>query len=302
MFRFAIVVLPTLIIASAHHADAWTQPQQQLPTCNVSVPVTTIDGKGNIRVGELNASDLHVRIGGREVTPTISKDRAQHLTILVDVSGSMREAWPVVLPTTRQLLAQVPRDQRFSLYLFGEKIHRADSHVSADELLGEFADPKKVTGKTGFYAAMIRALSDEPREPGDAMLILSDGAENMKEGNLDHVRRLLRDRGVRLYVFAYPPERPMVIEDVIASPTLVEFTGTSGGWMWVMERKLRKANLGDTIVNPGIVASLLTYSRLELAIPNRRKAQKLKIEWSFKKKKKALPNLVAPAYVRPCEP
>jgi VWA domain-containing protein len=85
-------------------------------------------------------------------------------------------------------------------------------------------------GHTALLDALVEAIQmfDSP-QPGDVILLISDGIDNSSRAQLRDVRRRMLERGLRLFSFVPSEEYPM-LEDANSSPdSLVSLSRDTGG-------------------------------------------------------------------------
>src|SRR5262249_51275305 len=83
---------------------------------------------------------------------------------------------------------------------------------------------------TALLDALVEAIQmfDSPR-PGDVILLISDGIDNYSRAQVREVRRVLLERGLRLFTFVPTEEYPR-LDDANSSPDfLVSLSRDTGG-------------------------------------------------------------------------
>jgi hypothetical protein len=159
---------------------------------------------------------LHASLG--KVPLEISnfvKIRSNRILILVDISGSME------IPGLRKLLdlvlQQVPRESSLAFGFFNDKVILSDGFSDAEQFGKALRQLPTlgVNGHTALYDALDQGLKlFHTPNPGDSILLISDGDENGSRAGAKTIKREVLESGLRLfmimptYVIESPPHGP----------------------------------------------------------------------------------------------
>jgi VWFA-related protein len=160
---------------------------------------TVVDDKGHL-VNDLTLNDFHVWEDGVEQTPKSfqHQDVPVSIGILVDNSGSMRDKRSAVNAAALRLVrASNPQDAAFVVN-FSDRAFLDQGFTSdiakLDRGLAHF-DSKGPTALYDAVAASADELSKHAKQPKQALLIITDGADNASRLNLEQAIRRVQNLG-----------------------------------------------------------------------------------------------------------
>ena len=177
----------------------------------VSLSVAVTDRQGR-PVPRLGASDLALFDDGvrQEISLFAQEEWPIRLSILLDGSGSMQQALPVVKRAAEQLVRTLqPRDEvqvaRFTRSLDVLQAPTADKDALVRAIAGIEAG-----GQTALYNALYVTLKDLGREPGRelarrAVVVLTDGEDTASMVSDEQLLELARRAGVVVYTIGMLP-------------------------------------------------------------------------------------------------
>lgn len=195
----------------------------------VLLPCAVVDDKGR-PVLDLNRNDFHIWEDGvpQTLTSFIHQDLPVSLGILIDSSGSMLDKRTAVDSAAERLLAESnPRDAAFVVN-FNDKAY-LDQGFTVDRValqrgIGHF-DARGPTALYDAVAASADELSKHGKEPRQALLIVTDGADNASRIALQEAIRRVQNLGgpvvytIGLLYDAEPKEADKARQDLEALST-----------------------------------------------------------------------------------
>lgn len=215
--------------------------------CIQKIPVNVLDQK-RTAITALGPEVFQARM--REtIIPVRGLEQVSHrrILVLVDESGSMDRANTVgtfelqavqnMEETLTQLLSQLPAGSSAAYGLFSKKSLFTDGFISDPKELGKaIADVKEKfknpgTGSTALFDSLYQAaLKFAPAEPGDTIVLMTDGGENSSKLIARDFERRFLSLGLRLVVLMVggrPPNAPEEIEGPEKFLHLAQETGGS---------------------------------------------------------------------------
>jgi hypothetical protein len=145
---------------------------------------------------------LHASLGRVPLEiSNFAKIRGNRILILVDISGSME------IPGLRTLLdlvlQHVPPGSSLAYGFFNESVILSDGFIDADQFGKALRQLPTlgVKGHTVLYDALDQGLKLFARpDPGDSILLISDGGENSSNAGAGTIKKKVLDSGVRLFM------------------------------------------------------------------------------------------------------
>lgn len=184
--------------------------------CEQILPFNALDQKtGNI-VASLRPELLQARLGGLAVRITgIAPVERRRVLVLVDKSGSMapkngvgshqKETLEVTENTLTELLKELPHGVSVAYGFFNDKTVFTEGFFRDPKELQQAVAatreklPKPDQGGTALFDALHQAiLRFETPQPGDVIVLLSDGGENRSRLTEREFEKEMRRSGVRL--------------------------------------------------------------------------------------------------------
>jgi len=229
-------------------ASAQTIPPTS-PNCVRRTVVVTVSDKAG-PVTTLSKSNFLLALKSRPlnvVTATVPRQPPRAI-LVIDLSGSMRSLGEleVVSSLARGFIDAAPSQAPLALLTFADRVKdRLDfstpKEILVDKLKAISGEPETAQGgRTAVLDALIQA-SDMFGTPqlGDVIFLISDGGDNRSHAQASGVKRLLLERGVRVYSFipfdkVFPTE-----EGENGVTTLVNLSQDTGGRPMPFERIAR---------------------------------------------------------------
>jgi hypothetical protein len=209
------------------------------------MPAIMLNEDTRLFVPALTAERLHVKIGGA-VSPVTSVDPIARfrVLILIDASGSMepikkpmnrqRKALEIVSRTLDELLDQLPQGvsveygmfNNFAVFGPGFIADPAELRKSRSDLI-ERLKHRGLKG-TALYDALHDGLERfDPPQPGDSILVLTDGVDNESRSKAGKIQEEAAIKGVRLFTILFHSNEPDTEGSVPEIPNFAERTGGS---------------------------------------------------------------------------
>jgi hypothetical protein len=189
----------------------------QAQDCTQVIPAILVNEETHEAVPSMTADRLHAKAGKLAIPITaLEPIKSFRVLILIDASGSMdptntpfthrREALEVLNKALDELLDQLPPHVRLEYGVFNKNAafgpeFTADGHQLRRSLVDSTERAKGNRFKeTALYDAVKEALErfDSP-QPGDSILMLTDGGDNVSHANPEKIEEEAARRGVRLF-------------------------------------------------------------------------------------------------------
>ena len=213
--------------------------------CTQAMPATMVDEETGTFISGITADRLHAKVGSVRVPITrVERIPSFRVLILFDTSGSMeqkdtpfmhqRRVLPLIDSTLDGLVGELPQGSRVEYGLFNDNaVFSSEFTSDVKKLRQSLLEAKqqlkpRELRKTALYDAIGAGLArfDRP-QPGDSMIIVTDGEDNKSRLTAAKVQEEAARKGVRVFTiliegndFGYQGEG-LVISD------LAEHTGGS---------------------------------------------------------------------------
>lgn len=215
--------------------------------------VDVVEKKTSAQVDGLSASNFRVTVDGKptKVLEAERRELRSHVVVLLDSSGSMDTKWEPAIDLAEQVLESLRPQTEVSLLPFSDPTKRPLQLVPASEALPTLEAMRKPTngkpltkGLTTLWDAMNYAIEAKKLQINDALVLISDGDENHSHDSLASTKKLVSERGIRIFVLYLFDSSPLAGENLptnaIPSPPPVsygplllhDFVNDSGGaWL-----------------------------------------------------------------------
>jgi len=216
--------------------------------CTTYVVVDTFDGKTGQGIDDLKAGNFLAKTGGVSL-PVVSAAQNFDNRVLVLLQKSVSPDKPKMQEQMREmadLVRQAPAGRAIAFGVFAEKAFISSQFstdpekrtMAVDAVLAQAA---QLPGKTStVYDSLHQALAAfGPHQPGDTILLMSDGVDHTSKRNPSDLNKEFTDKGVRLLVvvqsglpvnFAnYFPENHPEYQKVFLAPALKILSKQTGG-------------------------------------------------------------------------
>jgi hypothetical protein len=198
--RISLIAL--LFVTSLNLANL---PAQDTGCTRRSVPVSVVDREWNL-VRNLSAANFRGKLHGHnvEILSASNDTCPRHIVLLLDASGSMREAWNATKSVGEDLIRYAPPQASIAQMAFSERIlDAADFDQDRLALLKRHAALVKgvrTGGRTALYDAVARGLSAWGRlDFGDVVFAVTDGGDNRSRTEPESLEQDLLRARIRLF-------------------------------------------------------------------------------------------------------
>jgi len=226
------VCLPILFLNTA--ADLTAQSPNRNRSTSVTIPVSVYD-RGGRPVTDLKQDDFQILEGNerQKITSFRHEDNPLSIGLVIDNSGSMRNRRQRINSAVLAFVRESnPEDEAF-IVNFGDTAYVEQQFTSS---LGDLIDAfEKLNprGQTALYDAISLSadkLMKEGRKDVRAILLVSDGEDNVSKTKYDDALRRLQESNVTLYAIglmedARSGQRP----SAKAKKVLQDFADATGG-------------------------------------------------------------------------
>lgn len=223
----------------------------------VEVYATVMD-KGERPIRGLSPDAFEILDGGQpqELVSFGSSSDSLSLAVLLDTTGSMRDALPVVKNATNLMIDQLGKDDSVAIYGFSNGI----------ELLQDFTQDKRAAkltvrrlraeGATALFDALARVSQDLTARPGKrAIVVFTDGEDNSSVLNMESAVLRARKSGVPVYTIAQG--------DALKARTLVKalesLSENTGGKLFKAQKSSQMDEIFQSISADLQASYLLSY-------------------------------------------
>jgi len=228
----------------------------------LTVVATDVHGRpvSSLQPQELAVIEDGHRIDHFDLRP--ASDLPLRIAVVLDLSGSMRKSWPVVRDSLGQSLQRVlqPQDQLLVI-AFDNKIELDKTFRDARELTP--LELPRAGGLTALYDTVVLAcrenvLNDTAEPRHSAVILLSDGEDNLSRHDLQDDIETAQSAGIALYTITSHSHRIHKSGDGI----LRELASSTGGQAFIVENSAELENALSTIQNE-LRSSYLLYYRTD---------------------------------------
>jgi hypothetical protein len=214
--------------------------------CTQTLPAIFLNEQTREAVTAITADRLHAKVG-KVLLPVISVEPIPsfRVLILIDTSGSMDAHVPLfnqrrALETTNQaldeLLDQLPPGVQIEYGAFNQgAVFGAEFTADAQELRRSKAESIERTKRhgersTALYDAVQQGLEHfYSVQPGDSILILTDGGDNLSESKPEKIQEEAAKKGVRLFTILFTGNNHVSAPTEESPATMFDFAEHTGG-------------------------------------------------------------------------
>ena len=242
--------------------------------CRQTLVVNALDRR-DLPFGGLSANDFRATSQGQEVhivSSQFMENGTGKTIVLLDASGSMgggkSNKWKIALTAVSEFVSSAPQQMQISFMAFADTIRQKFSAVDGRKAIEEWLqdattpNPANLKGSTALYDTILTALKElEPRQPGNALYVITDGGDNKSSEAITRLDRELQSTGTRLFVFLLNDAQTE--EQRIDARELYELTQKSGGLLVsVGSDRIGVTPTGSYSYDSKVVTAIRTSTRI----------------------------------------
>jgi len=204
----------------------------------VQLYASVLSAKGRIVAG-LRRENFTAQINGQpaRITGVDYTPQAHRAVILIDHSGSMSGMrWSVIRQGSFDVLQLIPEGIPVSVYFFDDKPRQLVSPTADRKLVTSslqqflFSAAEGVRGRTALFDAIDAALSSlSPAQPGDLILVVTDGGDNNSRMDAGKLQKKLLNSETRLFALLLGSESVGTPAERYGTPETEQMVERSGG-------------------------------------------------------------------------
>jgi len=284
---------------------------------------------GNRPLNELIPSNFHGAIHHKAVTIASVRPatRPRRLVLLFDGSESMRETdskWKLANAAASMVVDNAPQDLSLCLAEFAGSTHQLTTfkdnrEVIQRELVNLNARKRQTGSRISISTALLDAVAYaanfmQPTQPGDVVLLVTDGGENHSDENVAKLHRLLLASGIRVFSIFLQDQTPILnpveeqgednFQDLARSTGGAELTvPSSSPGPFHASYSVSKADF-DRLNSRirGMYLAIMSPSELEIELPVRlTKIEEWKLQYKDDRLGKSPIQVFYPADLLPCD-
>ena len=239
--------LAAVLLTAFGRAPAQTQADPLERTVVVSVV-----NENGMNLRGLESNHFRGEFRRKPVDILSAEESPPHRVLLLyDISGSMVNSRPAARLVAKRFLALMPPQVPLAFLSFALEIHeRITFNADRSQLLSQLRtlevprrDPHAPKGAddTALFDAVSQAADlFGHAQPGDSIVVITDGGENASRLNKLQIRQKLSDTGLRLFCFFVlePLEEGLSSrEELEGNGQTVELSRTTGGEVYIFNAK-----------------------------------------------------------------
>ncbi len=222
----------------------------------VEIHATVCDGRGRY-VSGLKGGDFLIRDGGQAQAAEIfeSAESPISLGFLLDITGSMAEALPVVKRACVEMLDQLRAEDQVAVYAFNERFECVQD-FTADRRAAAAIRKLQAAGRTALFDSLTRAsIHPAGRKGKRSLVVLTDGNDNASSLTMESALRRARREAIPIYCVAQG--------DALRSSKLMEtlerIAGATGGSAFRLDKLSKTEEIFAHIGRDLLASYLLAY-------------------------------------------
>lgn len=223
----------------------------------VEIHATVSDGRGRYISG-LKREDFVIRDSGQERMAEIfeSTESPFSLGLLLDITGSMMEALPVVKRACLEMLDLLRPEDRVAVYAFNERFECVQDFTTDRRAAAAAIRKLQAAGRTALFDSLTRASMHLAQQKGKRSLVaLTDGNDNASALTLESALRRARREAIPVY--------PVAQGDALRSSklmdTLERIANATGGSSFRLEKPSKTDEIFARIGKDLLSSYLLAY-------------------------------------------
>lgn len=196
----------------------------------------TVTDRSDRLVGDLDRSNFRIFEDGapQTIQEFTLEDRPITMAIVLDSSGSMRDAMPDVHEAAAQFVGTLREQDRALVIDFDDKVFLLQELTGDQAALKEAVTSTEALGSTAFYDALHAAFRKlHGIEGRKAIVLLTDGDDTSSQFGFDRILEEAKAQNVLIYAIGLGDVRKSVLKD---------FSETTGGRAFFVSKA---TELGD---------------------------------------------------------
>jgi Ca-activated chloride channel family protein len=198
-----------VLLAAVFLASVWAQDQGPLNTIKVNVRLvevyaTVLDRRGAY-VDGLTSGNFQILEDGRPQRIAIFENNADALScaILLDTTGSMKEALPRVKNSVLKLIDELEPQDSIAIYTFDQRLVLRQDFTTDKEAAKRAVLRTRAGGSTALFDAICETAEELSRRRGKkAFVVFTDGDDNSSLLTASAVVDKAQKLGIPLYTLA----------------------------------------------------------------------------------------------------
>jgi hypothetical protein len=260
---------------------------------------------------DIRAEEVKVEVDGKQ-TAILSLSLDTHprrIVLMLDSSGSLEESaqqskWGIGLPAAAYAANVVPASASSALVTFSDKLHLESSDFENRKVVQRRIfdlAKRKPKGRTSLFDSVHQALTEFTElQSGDAIYLVTDGADNGSRVSRAAVIAELIRSGIRVFVFLVVQGTPQTEEERSGALDMYGFAESTGGD--VIRMTLADAAGREQLDNlaPQIIAQVEGVYRLELGIPEVKSNHRVKVAFVDRDRRRSTRTIVYSPQILSC--
>jgi len=223
----------------------------------VEIHATVFDGRGRHITG-LGRDDFQILESQQPQAVEIfeSVDSPFSLGLLLDITGSMEDALPLVKQACLKLLDELRPQDQIAVFSFSDRMSEAQDFTQDRKAAAAAIRRLRAGGKTALFDALTRAsLRMADRKGKKALVLLTDGNDNASTLTLESALRRARREAIPVYCLA----QGEALRAARLMDTLERIAESTGGNAFRLQKLSRIDEIFEEISRDLAASYLLAY-------------------------------------------
>jgi VWFA-related protein len=223
----------------------------------VEIHATVFDGRGRHLTG-LAREDFQI-LDSQQPQPVEifeSVESPFSLGLLLDITGSMEDALPLVKQACLKLLDELRPEDQVAVFSFSDRMSEAQDFTQDRKAAASAIRRLRAGGKTALFDALTRAsLRMADRKGKKALVVLTDGNDNASTLTLESALRRARREAIPVYCLA----QGEALRAAKLMDTLERIAESTGGNAFRLQKLSRIDEIFEEISRDLAASYLLAY-------------------------------------------